>query len=139
MIYLKINNLKAIGKARPRFNFVTKRTYTPTNTVNYEKRIRHEFMSKYDLMNCYLSEPLECKIRAFYLIPKSYTKKKRNECIGRPYEHKPDCDNIAKAVLDALNNYAYKDDKQIVKISVEKLYSDVEDALEIEIKEYGEE
>lgn len=139
MIYLKIDNLKAIGKARPRFNTLTKRTYTPTNTVQYEKRIRHEFMSKYDLINCYLSEPLECKIRAFYKIPTSYTKKKKQECIGQPYQHKPDCDNIAKAILDALNLYAYRDDKQIVKISVEKLYSEVEDSVEIEIKSVLEE
>ena len=139
MIYLKIDGLKAIGKERPRFNFQTKRTYTPTRTENYEKRIRHEFMQKYDLMNCYLSEPLECKIRAFYKIPVSYSKKKKQECIGQPYQHKPDCDNIAKAVLDALNLYAYKDDKQIVKISVEKLYSEEEDSLEIEIKSILEE
>lgn len=35
---------------------------------------------------------------------------------------KPDCDNIAKAILDALNGVAYDDDKQVVRLHVEKEY-----------------
>lgn len=132
MIFLKIDG-KAIGKGRPRFNFRTKRTYTPENTRKYEELIRKEFWKKYTLCDTYLTEPLECKIKAFYKIPKSYTKKKRNECINQPYQHKPDCDNIAKAILDALNLYAYKDDNQIVKLSVEKWYTELDDYVEIEI------
>ena len=38
---------------------------------------------------------------------------------------KPDCDNIAKIVLDALNKIAYKDDSQVIELSVKKLYSEV--------------
>ena len=34
-------------------------------------------------------------------------------------------DNILKAVADALNGVCYKDDKSIVKMSIEKFYSDV--------------
>jgi Holliday junction resolvase RusA-like endonuclease len=133
MIYLKIEGLKAIGKARPRFNFVTKRTYTPEATKKYEERVRNEFWKKYTLNDCFLEEPLQCKIRVYYKIPKSYTKKKRAECIGKHYMHKPDCDNIAKAILDALNLYAYKDDIQIVKLDVEKFYTEEEDYVEVEI------
>ncbi len=35
---------------------------------------------------------------------------------------KPDCDNIAKIILDALNGLAYDDDAQVVKLYVEKRY-----------------
>ena len=35
---------------------------------------------------------------------------------------KPDTDNIAKSVLDALNGLAYGDDKQIVELKVRKYY-----------------
>ena len=35
---------------------------------------------------------------------------------------KPDADNIAKAILDSLNGLAYKDDNQIVDLSVKKEY-----------------
>lgn len=37
---------------------------------------------------------------------------------------KPDCDNIAKIILDALNKIAYKDDSQVIELSVKKLYSE---------------
>lgn len=37
---------------------------------------------------------------------------------------KPDIDNITKAILDALNKVAYKDDSAIVRFSIEKYYSD---------------
>ena len=37
---------------------------------------------------------------------------------------KPDCDNIAKIILDALNGLAYKDDKDIVSCLIEKWYGD---------------
>ncbi len=33
---------------------------------------------------------------------------------------KPDIDNIAKIVLDAMNKFAFKDDTQITKLEVEK-------------------
>ena len=36
---------------------------------------------------------------------------------------KPDCDNIQKAVLDALNKLAYADDKQVVSSFVDKRYA----------------
>ena len=37
---------------------------------------------------------------------------------------KPDTDNIAKAILDALNGLAYYDDAQICQLEVYKFYSD---------------
>lgn len=36
---------------------------------------------------------------------------------------KPDADNIIKAILDALNTYAYKDDAEVVSVTAEKRYS----------------
>jgi Holliday junction resolvase RusA-like endonuclease len=76
------------------------------------------------------SEPLETPV-AFYLyihmpIPKSYSKKLRQDCldgIEKPIK-KPDWDNIAKAVTDALNGIVYVDDCQIVTAHVKKAYSD---------------
>lgn len=58
-------------------------------------------------------------INAYFSIPKSYMKGKRLACkhnINRPAK-KPDVDNILKAVLDALNGVAYKDDKQVIEVT----------------------
>ena len=61
-----------------------------------------------------------------YAIPKSMTKKNR-QLIEEGKLHptkKPDLDNVAKIVLDSLNGIAYSDDSQIVKLNVEKHYSE---------------
>jgi Holliday junction resolvase RusA-like endonuclease len=69
-------------------------------------------------------------------MPASASKKKQQSMLHggiRPTK-KPDCDNIAKAVLDALNGIAYYDDSQVVTVTVEKLYSDTP-RVEVEITE----
>lgn len=48
---------------------------------------------------------------------------------------KPDIDNIVKIVLDAMNELAFKDDTQITKLEVEKIYG-IEEKLQIKIEEY---
>lgn len=72
-----------------------------------------------------LDKPLKVKIIAYYDIPQSISKKKRQQMINNEIlpTKKPDTDNIAKGILDALNGIAYLDDKQVVKLEVEKHYS----------------
>lgn len=43
--------------------------------------------------------------------------------MGEPYTHKPDADNVAKAVLDALNGLAYEDDSQVQELVIIKKYA----------------
>lgn len=50
---------------------------------------------------------------------------------------KPDSDNIAKAILDALNGVAYYDDSQVVGLTVKKEYGDSA-RVEVEIEILGE-
>ena len=40
---------------------------------------------------------------------------------------KPDIDNVAKAILDALNGVAFADDRQIVQVTCEKWYDITEE------------
>ena len=70
-------------------------------------------------------EPISMTIRADYEIPKSFSKKKQIEALNgilRPTT-KPDLDNIAKVVCDALNKVAYHDDNQVIELNVTKFYS----------------
>jgi len=39
------------------------------------------------------------------------------------HDKKPDCDNLLKAVKDALNNLAWRDDSQVCQVYVEKRYA----------------
>lgn len=111
-----------MGKQRPR---VTRfGTYTPKKTVEYENWVK----------TCYtLSETrdklegtIKAEIKAYMSIPKSTSKKKRQEMLEgkiRPTK-KPDVDNMAKIILDSLNKLAFDDDKQVVYCSIEKWYGE---------------
>ena len=48
---------------------------------------------------------------------------------------KPDIDNIAKIILDALNKLAFNDDNQITKLNIEKIYSE-EEKIYVKIENY---
>lgn len=115
---------KVQAKQRPRFN--GKFAYTPKETIAYENWVRTCYLEKYRGQPI-LENPLKVKIIAYYEIPKSTSKKKRLEMKDDKVfpTVKPDTDNIAKSILDSLNNIAYLDDKQVVKLEVEKYYSDV--------------
>lgn len=75
------------------------------------------------------------KIIAYFKPPASKSKKLREQLIENEigYMHKPDTDNIAKIIADALNGVAYKDDNQITNLEVIKMYGN-EDKVEVEIK-----
>ena len=115
---------KPTGKGRPRFkrmgNFV--QTYTPANTAEYEKLVRLKFQNAGGVI---AENPVKVEIVAFFTPPKSTKKRDRIEMLANRIlpEKKPDVDNIAKIILDALNGIAYKDDSQVVELSVKKKYA----------------
>ena len=117
---------KPRGKERPRTvrmgNRIT--TYTPKNTVNYENLIRKSYKNSDG--NFKLENPIDADILAIFPVPKSASKKIKEEMLNGniKYTKKPDCDNVAKVILDALNGTAYNDDSQVCKLSVEKIYGE---------------
>lgn len=115
-----------VGKGRPRFvrTFRGGRAVTPEKTRKYELEVRNEYIKQ---SNYYFSEEkmLKMEIDAYFEIPKSTSKKKKDlmlKNILRPTK-KPDMDNIIKIIADALNKIAYYDDKQIIECSIRKYYS----------------
>lgn len=111
------------GKARPRFT-KTGRAYTPKNTVDMEHKIGLAYRANHgELLN---DDYIHITVFAYYSIPKSATKKERNliaHGLALPAK-KPDADNVLKLVMDGLNGVAYKDDKQVISVEVNKMYSD---------------
>ena len=47
---------------------------------------------------------------------------------------RPDCDNIAKVILDSLNGYAYPDDSA-VQLRIEKRYTTAAPRVEVVLRE----
>ena len=112
------------GKARPRFDPRNKRTYTPQATVSYENFTKLCYIN--ECKRARLHGAVFAEIKVFVGIPKYTSKKQRESMLAgqeRPTK-KPDCDNITKIILDALNGIAYDDDKQIVEVFVTKRYSE---------------
>lgn len=102
------------GQGRPRFT---------KGGIAYEDHKDRAF--KNDLRASYLEQvgdkgfgdkPVSVNISIRRPLPKSRPKKVYTE----PDIYKPDADNIAKAVLDALNGLAFDDDRQVVSLSVIK-------------------
>ena len=52
-----------------------------------------------------------------------------------PCTKKPDIDNLSKAVLDALNEVCYKDDSQVIALSVTKRYATGDIGVHVHIEE----
>lgn len=121
-----------MGKGRPRLGKYS--THTPVKTVNYENLVKEIF-----IINKLKSIPerpqLKAVITSYYSIPESASKKKKELMRHgdiRPTK-KPDCDNVAKIILDSLNKVAYADDSQVVELTINKWYSE-EPRVEVEIE-----
>lgn len=115
------------GKGRPRFSTYGNkvRTHTPEKTALYENLVKMEYHNQSQIR--FPDEAmLDVRILAYYGIPKSVSKKKRQAMLDmkiRPTK-KPDFDNIGKVICDSLNGVAYRDDSQIVDSQVRKFYSE---------------
>jgi len=117
-----------VGKGRPRFarkgSFVS--TYTPKKTASYEERVRNEYKKQAFNHRFPDDAPLKIEISAFYGVPKSASKAKKEEMLlgkAKPTK-KPDLDNVIKIIADSLNGIAYKDDAQIIEASIRKHFSE---------------
>ena len=120
------------GKARARTFFNKKvghmSSITPEKTVLYENLVKTrclESIEKQMIPFQTLEGPLAVHIRAYYEPPKSTSKRNYEKMIAGLIfpTKKPDIDNIAKVVLDALNGIAYKDDTQVVDLNMKKRYA----------------
>ena len=116
--------MAAVPKARPR-TFKTSggisHTYTPKKTKDFEGFVRAWLQVKYKGQP--IEGPINLEINFSLPIPKSYTKKKKAECLSGGSNHfiKPDLDNLEKSVMDAAEGVLYLNDSQICsKISSKK-------------------
>ena len=120
-IKFTVNFVAGKLRARARRTPTGIQSYAPAGTVANMNTIALE----YERACCELfgkvvyapaDKPIHVEIVTYQPVPAS--RKKSIE-----WEHatfKPDVDNVGKLVLDALNGVAYDDDKQIVKLTVEK-------------------
>lgn len=122
--------VKPFSKQRPRF--AGGRVYTPKETQIAEREIAYLVkMHMAENHICITSNPVRIDI-AFYFQTNVAQKFKKI------YTKKPDVDNLAKTVLDALNQICYVDDKQVCVLTCKKLY-DENYGIRVKIQELEEE
>lgn len=89
-------------------------TYMPTEYSHYKRRVAEAYRAAGgEHMG---TAPVALTIDVMRELPGSSPKRVSAE----PDTVRPDVDNIAKAVMDALNGVAYEDDSQVVSLSVLK-------------------
>jgi Holliday junction resolvase RusA-like endonuclease len=66
--------------------------------------------------------PLRLEIEVWLPIPGSWSDQRREDAAGHYHATRPDADNIAKSISDALNLLAYNDDGQIAEMEIAKRY-----------------
>ena len=114
---------KPFGKARPRKGKFG--VYNPRCNVEFEKRVSAAYVAALGYTPEPTDKPIWLNIDCYYAIPKQTPKKKRELMLEGKIQPmiKPDLDNVAKSIMDALNGLAYLDDKQIVLVRVSKAYA----------------
>ncbi|MBV5338130.1 MAG: RusA family crossover junction endodeoxyribonuclease [Deltaproteobacteria bacterium] len=113
---------KPVAQSRPRFarrgNFV--QTYDATPAKDYKSWVKScalDHMEQFNVPMFTRDIPLVMVLVVNVERPKA--KKKALFPVT-----KPDCDNFAKGVMDALESILYQADQQIVRLVVSKHYSD---------------
>lgn len=118
-----------IGKARPKFARLPNgsvRTYTPKKTGSWEDNIRLQALEHRPAQ--LLDGPLAARITFYLPRPKSAPRR-----VTMPAT-KPDLDNLAKAVFDALEGIIYINDSRFVRKDLAKKFGDPP-RVEVEIRE----
>lgn len=127
-----------VGQGRPRYSGRTGRFHDPKQSVEAKhtvKTLAIERVKELDWKIAQPDMPVTMRIVAYKEIPTSkptWFKEAAKFGLVVPLT-KPDCDNVEKLVMDALNGIVYHDDKQVFDCHYTAFYSD-EPRLEIEVK-----
>lgn len=125
-----------VAQQRPRSTTIHgyTRHYDPPKSKNYKHYVR--MISKKYAPKHPLSTPISLSISIYRPIPKSWSQKKKRKATNKEIlpTTKPDIDNYAKAIKDALSNLMWNDDRQVVALDAKKFYGETP-RVEIIIKE----
>lgn len=122
---------ECVPKGRPKFSTTGKfvKAYTPPKTEIFENFVKMcciDAMNKDGIKMFEKGKPLYVTIKIHKQIPSSVSKKKQKLMLDGAITPttKPDLDNCAKSILDALNGIAFADDSQVVSLKITKIYDE---------------
>ncbi len=128
-----------VAQGRPRFARRGKFTqaYDPPDSREYKKYVK--LLASQNRPHTPIEGPVELKLLIYRPLLKSMSKKKKAAAVAgalRPIK-KPDVDNVAKGIMDAMTGIIWADDKQVVGLQVSKYYSE-QPRVEVQVIELDE-
>lgn len=118
----------AQGRARLSTRGGFPRLHDTERSISFKNLVTHIAGEERKLQGLpFFEGALQAHIYCYFPIPKSKPKKFREGAKMGTVVHisRPDCDNLAKSILDACNQVLYKDDSQISSLHVYKLYAEI--------------
>jgi Holliday junction resolvase RusA-like endonuclease len=138
--FIAVIHQAPLGKGRPRATVQGSRArvYTPTATADWEHFAALELRSQYESSGP-MTGPLGCEIVAVFARTAELLRKVKDGYKHPPWRlpHavKPDADNIAKSVLDAVEKAGIIcDDKQVALLTVGKHYAMIHEEPRVEVR-----
>jgi Holliday junction resolvase RusA-like endonuclease len=111
------------GKARPRLGRAG-HVYSP-DAGNFQSDVKALGLNSKNDNGAELADgPVEMYIVIERRMPKAWSKKKKAAQLGAPAMGRPDINNVASAVFDALEGIYYYDDLQIGTVTVSRTWAD---------------
>ena len=116
---------KPVAKQSMKLNVKTKTRYKDPKVKTYEKYVRG--IAELSMIGKeMLGKDAPCSVAIIV-----YVKRSEKDKAYYPIT-KPDLDNVSKGILDSLNKIVYYDDKQVVDLTVSRLFS-TRDCVEVKI------
>jgi len=119
MKYSQRFDINPVPASRPRVSRWS--TYYPKKYTKFKKDME-ALTSEIEITPSEKLVSVELEFRI--MMPKSFSKKKRQGLNNTYCSNNSDIDNYIKAILDSLNGVFYIDDKQVVEIFARKIYGD---------------
>ncbi|UVE47592.1 RusA family crossover junction endodeoxyribonuclease [Pseudomonas chlororaphis] len=124
---------EAVGKGRPRVRMLPAKAgkkpvpmlYTPPETKNYEEVIAVQ--ARASMLNREpIQGPVLVELKILVSVAASWSKKKTAAALAGQVmpTKKPDADNVLKAICDGINGIVFKDDVQVVNVSMSKRFAE---------------
>lgn len=124
----ELDGIEPMGAVRMTRNGKFMRASTSSHYKSTQKYLNYKnaigLMVKSKFKGELLDGPLHVDILFKMPIPDSWSKKRKQEAIGRLHVKKPDIDNMVKGLFDAVNGLIWVDDNRVAAVSAGKVYSD---------------
>jgi Holliday junction resolvase RusA-like endonuclease len=121
-----------VAKGRPKF---ARRgahvvAYTPAKTASYENLVKLAATTAMCGVQP-TARPVALSVTLNLQIPASWSNKRRAAAVAGSIcaTKKPDADNVLKGIKDGCNGIVWADDAQVVRITIDKRYSDTPSAV----------